>query len=164
VDGAGAVVVLGYRDRGQHANLINRWRVRAGLRSLEATDRQSRLILCGGVTAGRHSEAEIMAQYARSVRGYEGQIVVEQASRTTWENVQNLITLVEDAPWIAIVSHPFHAYKARVYLHRQRPDLAARLVRGADYRPGEWLVAKPLLAVHGHWSNRRLSGHDPRQP
>ncbi|MBB4912680.1 hypothetical protein [Actinophytocola algeriensis] len=34
--GAGeAVVVLGYRNRGRRANVVTRWRVRAGLRSVE---------------------------------------------------------------------------------------------------------------------------------
>lgn len=59
-----AVVVLGYRNRGERINAVNRWRVRAGLRSLDG-DRAC-LVLSGG-----RSEAELMADYAREV-GYSG--------------------------------------------------------------------------------------------
>ena len=34
----------------------------------------------------------------------------------------------------------------RLYLQHQRPDLASRMVRAADYRPGEWVLLKPLFA------------------
>ena len=61
-----------------------------------------------------------------------------------------------DADRIKIVSQPAHALKARAYLRRQRPDLAQRLVRADDYRPGEWLVGKPLLAAYGLWKLRGL--------
>ena len=43
-----AVVVLGFRNRDrERANMINRWRVRAGLRSIDPRARSSRLVLCG---------------------------------------------------------------------------------------------------------------------
>ena len=47
-----AVVVLGYRNRGARANYINRYRVRAGLRSLDPAADDSVLVLCGGTVAG----------------------------------------------------------------------------------------------------------------
>ena len=34
-------------------------------------------------------------------------------------------------------------------IHAFRPDLAARLVPAADYRPGEQLLMKPVMAVIG---------------
>jgi uncharacterized SAM-binding protein YcdF (DUF218 family) len=86
-----------------------------------------------------------MAAYARG-RGYRG-TVLEEAGRTTWENVTNVVPLLEDADRIKIVSDPFHALKARTYLVRQRPDLTSRLVSSADYRPGEWFVLKPIVAA-----------------
>jgi uncharacterized SAM-binding protein YcdF (DUF218 family) len=140
-----AVVVLGYRNRGSRINAVNRWRVRAGLRSLYGAD--ARLILSGGPVGGGRAEAELMADYAREVHEYRGPLLVETTSRTTWENVRNVIPLIEDADRIKIVSHSLHAEKARAYLWRQRPDLAARLVRARDYRPGEWLFLKPALTL-----------------
>jgi uncharacterized SAM-binding protein YcdF (DUF218 family) len=148
-----AVVVLGYRNRGRRANAVNRWRVRAGLRSVEGA---AVLVLSGGAVAGGRTEAELMAAYARDVCRYRGPIVVDGESRSTWQNVTNVIPLIEDADRIKIVSHSLHAEKAREYLWRQRPDLAARLVRGRDYRLGEWLLVKPALAVLGRRNLRRL--------
>lgn len=148
------VVVLGYRNGGDRANAVNRWRVRAGLRSLAGPD--SRLVLSGGPTSDGRPEADLMADYARETRGYRGPLTVETESRSTWQNIQNVMPLIEDAGRIKIVSHSLHAEKARAYLWRQRPDLAARLVRGRDYRLGEWILAKPALAVLGRRNLRRL--------
>lgn len=147
--GPEAVVVLGFRNGGRRANAVNRWRVRAGLRSQQGELGPSRLVLCGGALGGPVSEAELMAGYATEELGYQGELALETTSRSTWENVRNVIPLIEDAARIKVVSHSLHAEKARVYLQQIRPDLAARLVRGEDYRFGEWLLAKPLLAVLG---------------
>jgi hypothetical protein len=121
----------------------------------------ARPILCGGSAGSADAEAAVMGRYAQRSCGYQGQIVLEHESRSTWENIQNAVPLIQDVDRIKIVSHPMHAYKARAYLHRQRPDLAARLVRGDDYRLGEWLVAKPLLAAYGRWTTRHLSTAPP---
>lgn len=150
-----AVVVLGYRNRGNRINAVNRWRVRAGLRSRDSAG--ARLVLSGGPTGGGRAEAQLMADYARKIRGYRGQLCVETDSRCTWENVRNVIPLIEDADRIKIVSHSLHAEKARAYLWRQRPDLGARLVRAQDYRLGEWLVVKPALALLGLRNLRRIT-------
>lgn len=144
-----AVVVLGYRNPGPRANAMNRWRVRAGLRSLDPSATASRLILCGGACAGTTAEATLMADYATGARGYRGTLMIEQQSRTTWENIAFAIPYLEDVDRIKIASLPFHAERGRRYLTQQRPDLATRLVRGADYRFGEWMPLKPLLALHG---------------
>lgn len=162
-----AVVVLGYRNRGRRANVVNRWRVRAGLRSLDGTGRAARLVLSGGPAAGGRPEADLMADYAREELGYRGELAVETESRSTWQNITNVVPLLEDADRIKIVSHSLHAEKARAYLWRQRPDLAARLVRARDYRPGEWLLAKPALAVLGIRNRRRIGPNRrgyPRSP
>ncbi|MEU8382452.1 YdcF family protein [Streptosporangium sp. NPDC048865] len=152
-----AVVVLGYRNPQATANLINRWRVRAGLRSIAADhERNTCVIFSGGVTGVGTTEARLMADYAKSVLEFDGTVFLEDQSRTTWENVANVIPLLEDVDRIKIVSQPAHALKARAYLRRQRPDLADRLVPGDDYRPGEWLIVKPLLALYGLWTLRVL--------
>lgn len=39
-------------------------------------------------------------------------------------------------PWRGVGSGSLH----------QRPDLARRMVRAADYRPGEWVLLKPFFA------------------
>ncbi|MEU1372339.1 YdcF family protein [Streptomyces triculaminicus] len=158
---AEAVVVLGYRNPQATANFINRWRVRAGIRSIAADSAySSRVIFSGGATSGGAAEAQLMADYAKSVLEFDGRVVLEGQSATTWENITNVIPLLEDVDRIKIVSQPAHALKARAYLRRQRPDLAERLVRADDYRPGEWMVAKPLLALYGLWTLRGLKADE----
>jgi uncharacterized SAM-binding protein YcdF (DUF218 family) len=159
--GSEAVVVLGYRNPGPTANLVNRWRVRAGLRSVSAGGgRDTRVIFSGSAADTGATEARLMADYAKFVLRFDGTVLLEEESRTTWENVTNVIPLLEDVGRIKFASQPAHALKARAYLRRQRPDLAARLVPAADYRPGEWLVLKPLLAMYGLWTLRDLDADE----
>ncbi|MFJ6086784.1 YdcF family protein [Streptomyces sp. NPDC092369] len=160
-----AVVVLGFRNPQPTANFINRLRVRAGLRSVAAGSvRGTRLIFSGGAPSGGASEAQLMADYAKSVLGFDGTLVLEDRSATTWENITNVIPLLEGVDRIKIVSQPAHALKARACLRRQRPDLAARLVRAEDYRPGEWMAGKPLLALYGFWTLRGLTAEEREVP
>ncbi|MGW1737530.1 YdcF family protein [Nocardia sp. NPDC001965] len=141
------IVVLGCRNVAPTVNALNRWRVRAALRSLDDR-RDSRMVFCGGAVGGTKTEAELMADYA-SARGYGGPVALDTTSRTTRENIENAIPLIGDADRIKIVSNPMHAEQARHYLAAMRPDLAARVVRGADYRFGEWTFLKPIFAVIG---------------
>ncbi|MDT0614472.1 YdcF family protein [Streptomyces lancefieldiae] len=156
-----AVVVLGYRNPQSTANFINRWRVRTGIRSV-ATDgaRGTLVIFSGGATGSSAAEAQLMADYAKSVLGFDGTVLLEDQSATTWENISNVIPLLEDVDRIKIASQPAHALKARAYLRRQRPDLAERLVRADDYRPGEWMIGKPLLALYRLWTLRGLKAEE----
>ena len=141
-------MVLGYRNRADRANYVNRYRVRAGLRSFHADAGERVLVLCGGGVAGVVPEADLMAIYARR-RGFTGTIRLDTGSATTWENIQNAIPFIEGVESIKIVSNSLHAEKGRAYLWKLRPDLAARLRRGADYRFGEIALLKPVAAVIG---------------
>lgn len=136
-----AVVVLGYGNRGERANFVNRYRVRAGIRSIERSA-DSVLVLCGGTVHGNVSEAEVMERFAREELEYTGRIVLEPASRSTWQNIENAIPLIEHADAIKIVSNSPHAEVAREYLWQQRPDLAERLVRADEHRFGEIVPMK----------------------
>ncbi len=147
--GSEAVVVLGYRDAGPRANAMNRWRVRAGLRSLDPAATEYRLVLCGGACAGPVSEAALMAAYATDARGYRGELVLEESSRSTWENIAFAIPYLKDVDRIKIVSLPTHAATGRDYLAEQSPELAVRLVPGREYRFGEWMPLKPVIALYG---------------
>ena len=243
-----AVVVLGFANRGARANFVNRYRVRAGLRSLrtrgrrgaklrplesdglgaaasrrastvrrESPIRQSSgdvsisesravfadaslarivrpsavsgivrpsavsdiarasavsdiarasaaaevLVLCGGAVSGPVPEAEAMENYARA-RGYAGPIRLDRESRSTLQNIENAIPLIEDAASVAIVSNSVHALKGRILLRELRPDIADRLVRGADYRFGEQILVKPIAAVAGLADLRALRRRMPK--
>jgi hypothetical protein len=157
VVGREAIVVLGFRNRGTRANYLNRYRVRVALRSLDRRATESVLIFCGGGIASEVPEAELMARYAWDECGYRGAMRFDNDSRTTWENVENATALLEGFDTIKIASNSLHAEKARAYLWKQRPDLAAHTVRAQDYRFGEILFVKPLAAFFGLRSLRKLS-------
>lgn len=174
------IVVLGYANRGQRPNGINRFRVRAGLRSnginrfrvcaglrsIDPRARSSLLIFCGGVVAGRTSEALIVESFAREELGFTVRTVREGQSTTTWENIANAIPIIDreltPATTISIVSNSHHAEKARDHLWQMRPDLARRLVRGGDYRFGEHPLVKPIAAVRGLLALRALDREDAK--
>ena len=151
-----AVVVLGYRNRGERANFVNRFRVRAGIRSLDATAKTSTLILCGGAVGSPTPEAHLMQRYAREHLGFTGTIVLDDTSRSTWQNIANAIPHLERADTIKIVSNAPHGQMGREILWHQRPDLAQRLIRGAEHRFGEAPLLKVLSALRAKQS--KLSG------
>ncbi|MFZ6993251.1 YdcF family protein [Curtobacterium sp. RRHDQ66] len=144
--GRGVVVVLGFANRGVTANSINRWRARMAVRA--AIPGRTTIVTSGGSVRGSVSEASMLARVIRA-HGWDGPLVEETTSTNTWENVRNAIPELESAAWIVFASNALHAEKAREYLRRQRPDLAARLVRGQEHRFGEMFHVKPAFAVVG---------------
>jgi uncharacterized SAM-binding protein YcdF (DUF218 family) len=151
-----AVVVLGYGNRGDRANYVNRYRVRAGIRSIDR-GAQTTVVMCGGTVEGDTPEAVIMQRYAREELEYTGRMLLETESRSTWENIENAIPMIEHADLIKIVSNSPHAEVAREYLRQQRPDLADRLVRADEHRLGEIVPMKigaALRLVVFRWQHR----------
>ncbi|WP_254787953.1 YdcF family protein [Curtobacterium sp. MMLR14_010] len=149
------VVVLGIANRGHRANPVNRWRARMALRSVPSGSATT-IVTSGGAVRGPIPEATLLAQYLRDRLGWRGPLIEETTSRSTWNNVENVLPLLDGADWIMLVSNSLHAEKARIYLARQRPDLAARLVPVADFRVGEMILLKPALAAIGLVKLRRL--------
>jgi uncharacterized SAM-binding protein YcdF (DUF218 family) len=106
------------------------------------------MIFCGGVTrAGVRSEAAAMADYAVRKGLPMSAVVLEDRSQSTWQNVEYMRPLAGPGP-VIIASNTFHARRARAYAWRQDHALAKRLQRGSDYRFGELLLLKPLLAIY----------------
>ena len=138
------VLVLGYGNRGERATAVNRYRARAAVRT--ATGPDDVVIASGGSVQGTRAEARILAD-AIEERGFRGRILVETSSRSTPENIENSIPLLERASQIAVVSNSLHAERARALLRARRPDLAERLVRGEEYRFGEIPVIKAVAAA-----------------
>jgi len=153
-----AVLVLGFGNPGRHPNLVNRWRARMAVRTARGAERRggSATIICsGGAVRGTTSEARhLRAAVRRS--GWGGPVVLEESSRSTWQNIENTRTALEDFDGIAICSNGLHAEKARVYLARQDEALARRLVRADCYRFGEMTFVKPVFAAVGLRKLRRL--------
>lgn len=154
--GREAVLVLGCRNRGSRANHLNRYRVRVALRSFDARAVESVLIFCGGGVGSDVPEADLLLHHARDL-GYDGPYLLDRHSRTTWENIENTVDLLNDFDTVKIASNSLHAEKARAYLWKQRPELARRLVRARDYRLGELTFIKPVAAFRGLRKLHRLS-------
>jgi uncharacterized SAM-binding protein YcdF (DUF218 family) len=145
--GPKTIVVLGYPTaRDGSASLVQRYRVRVALRDYRDGDT---MIFCGGVTrAGVKSEAAAMADYAVLKGLPANAVVLEDKSQSTSQNIEYMRRLVGSGP-VVIASNTFHARRARAHVWKQDPALARRLRRGSDYRFGELLLLKPLLAVFG---------------
>lgn len=156
--GRRAVLVLGHADTGTTAGDANLARTRA---ALAVAGQDDVLVVSGGGVAGPVPEARLLADAARAL-GWTGEVRVEGASASTWENIENSAPLLEDADRVVIVSEPVHAAKARRFLALQRPDLAARLLPtttpdGEEPLPraGAWGVLLGLIDV---WLSEHVDG------
>jgi uncharacterized SAM-binding protein YcdF (DUF218 family) len=154
------ILVPGYRNPGQKPNVVNRWRVKAALRSIDP-GYDTTIIFSGGSPAGGVSEAELMAEYARKL-GYKGTPIIEAESNSTWENITNCIPFLDTADRIKIASNPAHALKGRIYLQRIAPQLSRKLVQANDHKFGEIVLLKPFLAAFGRWTLRSFPSSELR--
>ncbi|MQY25752.1 hypothetical protein NRB56_13110 [Nocardia sp. RB56] len=157
-DGTEAVVVLGYPSRPDGStHPLQRWRCRIAARSMH---QDGIVVFTGGAVRRKQAEADVMARYACDVLGIPaGRIVTETRARSTWQNIEFSIPLIEHADRIRVVSDPMHAARARRYLRIQRPDLATRLAPAADYRLLEqWWLKVPTAAHELAAVARRRAG------
>lgn len=141
------VLLLGYGNRGQRLNGVNRWRVEIALRTVR--DEPDAVIVCsGGPTTGDGSEAGKLARRLRE-RGFTGEIRLEERSRSTVQNIRFGAPMLTDCARIAVVSQAPHALKARRILAEDHHDLARRLVRARDARPVEHPAIRLGFLVYG---------------
>jgi uncharacterized SAM-binding protein YcdF (DUF218 family) len=137
--------------------ILHRWRVRIAVRSTDPN--RARFVFSGGAVRSQLAEARMMADYAVQELGVPvGNVVVEDQSRTTVENVANSAPLMADSPVIKIASNTFHARRARRILQDESPELAERLVRTRDYLPVEWGPLHALMMAHEGYRDRRRRG------
>ena len=142
------VLVLGCPSRADGgASAMQRWRTRIAVRSTDPSI--GRILFSGGATTGGRSEAAVMADYAvHRLHVPRSAIDLEEDATTTWENVSLTLPRLKAATRVKIASNTFHARRARRYVLKQDPDLAARLHRAADYKLGEGAPIKPLLVAY----------------
>ncbi|AOX67639.1 hypothetical protein BJK06_08145 [Curtobacterium sp. BH-2-1-1] len=150
---------MGFGNRGHRINVVNRWRGRIAVRtarSARAAGAPARILCSGGAVRGTVAEAVLLRDYIENSLGWDGPVSIEPDSRSTWENVRNALPWIESADRVAFASNGLHAEKARIYLGRQRPELAERLVAADDYRFGEMSLLKPVFAAVGLWKLRAV--------
>ncbi|WIM88612.1 YdcF family protein [Candidatus Mycobacterium wuenschmannii] len=127
--------------------VLQRWRVRIAVRS--GDPQRARFIFSGGAVRTPVAEATMMADYAVHSLGVPAShTVIEDASRTTIENIANSAPLLAEGGSITIASNTFHAHRARRILRDTAPTLADRLVPASDYRPFEWGPLHAALLAH----------------
>ncbi|WP_082614393.1 YdcF family protein [Mycobacterium sp. Root265] len=117
--------------------ILHRWRVRIAVRSTDPD--RARFVFSGGAVRSKLPEAQMMADYAVHQLGVPAHnVVIEDQSTTTVENIKYSVPLMAGSPVIKIASDTFHARRARRILHDESPELADHLVQARDYIPGEW--------------------------
>lgn len=115
------VVVLGAHVYGEKMSQNLHYRVDAAMEYIE-TSPQTRLVLSGGQGTGEKiSEAEAMKRYFLKHKVPESQIILEEASTNTDENIQYSMKLMEQAKSakVIIVSNDFHVYRAIQIANKQ---------------------------------------------
>lgn len=160
-----AIVVLGFPGNRWVGRRIQQLRVGMARRAL-ARHPSATVVMSGGITFSDDSEAAQMAAIARRIGIPDASIVLEDRSRTTWQNVAFTHPLVVDADRVVLVSDGPHAARARRYWLRQFPGDGARVVVDPTYRPleGAWIkfpsavgqIIRPLVAdaiLRRHRSN-----------
>lgn len=147
------VVVLGNPIRA-----VQRYRVRVAVRSTDPA--HARFIFSGAAVRTPVSEAQMMADYAIGMLGVPAaNVVIEDQSRTTVENIVNSTPLMADSPVVKIASDTFHARRARSILRRESPQLAHRLVRTRDYVPFEFVLLHAFAVAFECYRRRRTRTH-----
>lgn len=139
---------------------LQRWRVDIAARTMNP---RVRVVVFTGTTAKTGvSEARSMADYARS-RGIPADLItLEEQALSTWQNLEYSAPLVERFDVLRLVSDPMHAWRARQFLARQNPTLAAKLAPADDFRPLErwrWKAGTfvyEVVARYREWRNPRL--------
>jgi uncharacterized SAM-binding protein YcdF (DUF218 family) len=141
--------------------ILHRWRVRIAVRSTDPD--RARFVFSGGAVRSKISEAQMMADYAVHELGVPAHnVVIEDKSRTTVENITYSAPMMADSPAIKIASDTFHARRARMILRDESPTLADKLVRARDYRPGEWGPLHAALVAFECYRERRAHSHPSR--
>lgn len=141
------VLVLGFPSRANGLHPMQRWQIDIAVRSM---DRSCGLLLVsGGSRKHGRCEADDMAAYARDSHGLPAErVLLERGARSTWENVEHCLPLLEAARTITVASSPLHAARGRGYVVAQRPGLAGRLRPADDHRWGERPVWKALTVAY----------------
>jgi DUF218 domain len=133
--------------------MLHRWRVRIALRSTDPG--RARFVFSGGAVRSEIPEGQMMADYAiRELGVPERNVVVEDQSRSTVENIANSLPLLVNSPAVKIASNTLHARRARQILREHSPETAERLVRARDYIPVEWGPLHLVLLVHEFYRAR----------
>lgn len=133
-------------------------RVRLGVDLLQR-GHANRLVLSGGSPDARPTEAETMRRLALSFGATDAQLVLEAASRSTFENAELTAPLLGDAE-VLLVTCDFHLARATAHFRAHRrtiwPVPSIRELRASDRL---MVTSKEVIAlVRRPWLVSRLAG------
>lgn len=104
---------------------------------------------------GQVPEAQMIADYAiHKLHVPTRNVVLDDQSRSTVENVMNSMPLMADDPAIKNASNTFHARRARQILAAIAPT-GRTFGTGARYIPIEWGPLHLLLVAYEHYRDKR---------
>ena len=115
------IVIHGAGLMGEELTPLLRARVDRAYDLWVAQGRQATFVPSGGQGADEViSEAEAMARYLRLLGVPDSQLVLEDASTTTWENLINSRDLIaglteEDSPRSVLVTSDYHVFRTAMY-------------------------------------------------
>ncbi len=140
---ADVVLVLGARayGNGQPSPCL-RARVRKGV-ELVQQGRADVLVVSGGTDKeDGHNEADVMADMAREL-GYDGPILKEREATSTATNLLFGRAIIEEAGHrsVIVVTHRFHAWRARMTARHQGWEVTTSPVEGGNC--GGWADRSP---------------------
>lgn len=116
------VVVLGAGILGKKVTPLLAARIKRGI-EVYKNNPGSKLIMSGGQGRGEDiAEAEAMAAYAENLGIPESDILVENKSKTTQENLRFSRALMEAGSNFCIVTSSYHVYRALILAKRQGLD------------------------------------------
>ena len=132
-------------------------RVRLGV-DLLRRGHANRLVLSGGSPDARPSEAETMRRLAISFGATDAQLVLEEASRSTFENARFTAQLLGAAE-VILVTCDFHLARATAHFRSHRciiwPVPSTRVLRASDRL---MVTSKEVIAlVRRPWLISRLA-------
>lgn len=120
--------------------------------------KRPKLLVSGGLAPdSSRAEAEAMASYLMLKGVLKEDIIVENQSKTTYENLLFSKTILEDlghkAPYCLVVTNSFHALRAGVYLRKlglQGHSIGSKTA--LYYLPNAWIrEGLGLVAIYWKW-------------
>lgn len=106
------VIILGAQIRGKKITNALERRLKKGIRYLKENPK-THCIVSGGRGKGEEiTEAEAMGEYLIRNGIERERILLEDKSKTTWQNLEFSQTLIKNKEMIGIITNNFHIYRA----------------------------------------------------
>ncbi len=128
------MVVLGFPGESWATRAVQRWRVDIALKSIQQCG-CDRVIFTGGPTRSSVPESKQMSDLAIRLGLDPAIVVLDELSRTTWENVVEASRLAGDVDYVVLVSDAPHAARARDYWLEQHPGSTTKMMIADRYTP-----------------------------